>query len=178
MDSYQALVARLIREVPGVLRSIPQRTHHLTLAFLGEIAESDVDMCSASLDSLKRVETFGYSLAPPTILMGRGRPRLIRVSVTDGMDLVRNVQTTLISRVSEQLPSLDSRSKPPHITLARFKKTAKRSQARQVETAIERNETPLQVQDHFSRVQLVKSDLTPSGPIYETLCEVHLAEAS
>ena len=116
--------------------------------------------------------------APWDFWMGRGRPRLIRVSVTDGMDLVRSVQTTLISRASEQLPSLDTRSKPPHITLARFKKGAKRSQARQVEAAIERYDTQLPVEDYFSRVKLVKSDLTPSGPIYETLCESHLAEAS
>ncbi len=178
MQAYQALVDYLIREVPGVLRSIPPSTHHLTLAFLGEIAESDADMCSSALDAMKRFEAFDYVLGSPSLLVSRGRPRLIRVSVSEGAEKVREVQTALLSTLTGKLTSIETRSKPPHITLARFKKNAHRPQTRQVQAAIERCDTPLPVEDHFSRVQLVKSELTASGPIYETLCEIHLAEDS
>jgi len=179
MDAYQALVDRLIQVVPGVLRSIPPQTHHLTLAFLGDIAEEDVASCSSALDAAEGFETFGYSLGRPSLLMGRGRPRLIRVGLTEGAEQVRDVQTALISRVVENLSSIDTRSKPPHITLARFKKSAHRSQARQVEAALHRDlDLPLPEHDHFSSVQLVKSSLTPSGPIYEPLGETHLADGS
>ena len=178
MDAYQALVDGLIQRVPGVLRSIPNRTHHLTLAFLGEIAESDLEKCSAAIDAVEGCEAFEYSLGRPSLLLGRGRPRLIRVGVTRGSDRVSKVQAALVSSVSEQITSIDTRFKPPHITLARFKKNARRSQARQVETAVARHDTPLPQRGHFSCLQLVKSTLTPSGPIYETLHEVHLAVGS
>lgn len=174
MDAYQALVDDLIREVPGVLRSIPPSTHHLTLAFLGEIAESDVKICSSALDAVKRFEAFDYALGAPSLLVSRGRPRLIRVSVSEGAEKLRNAQTALLSTLAGNLSSIETRSKPPHITLARFKKNAHRPQTRQVQAAIERYDTPLPVEDHFSRVQLVKSELTPSGPIYEALYEVAL----
>jgi 2'-5' RNA ligase len=175
MDAYQALVDDLIREVPGVLRSIPSSTHHLTLAFLGEIAESDVKICSSVLDAVKRFEAFDYALGSPSLLVSRGRPRLIRVSVSEGAEKVRNVQTALLSKLARNLSSIETRSKPPHITLARFKKNAHRPQARRVQAAVDRYDTPVPDKDQFSCVQLVKSELTPSGPIYETLCEVDLA---
>lgn len=176
MGAYQALVDRLVHEAPGVLRSIPPLTHHLTLAFLGEIAEGDVEKCSSALDAVERFVAFEYSLGPPNILMGRGRPRLIRVSTTEGVEQVREIQTALISRVAENLSSIETRFKPPHITLARFKKYAHRAQARQVEAALARDlDTPLPERDRFSSVKLVKSTLAPSGPNYETLCEIHLA---
>ena len=175
MRGYQVLVDRLIEEVPGVLRTIPHQTHHLTLAFLGEIAESDVQKCAAVLEVLEEYEAFGYSLGPPGLLMGRGRPRLIHVSVTSGGEQIHRAQTALISRLSEQLPSIDTRSKPPHITLARFKKNADKSQARRVDLALSRLlDSSQPVQDRFSSVQLVKSTLTPSGPIYEVVREAHL----
>ena len=172
--AYQVLVDRLIEEVPGTLRSVPHLTHHLTLAFLGEISESDANRCSEALKAIGQFEAFEYSLGPPSVLMGRGRPRLVRVSVTEGMEQVREVQTDLISGVSENLLSIETRSKPPHITLARFKKNARKSQTRQVEAALERADAPLPQKGQFASVQLVKSTLTPSGPIYETLREVHL----
>ena len=175
MDAYQAWVDGLIREVPGVLRSIPPKTHHLTLAFLGEIAESNVDMCSSAIDAVKSFEAFDYALGSPSLLVSRGRPRLIRVSVSEGAEKVRKVQTSLLSTLAGNLSSIEIRSKPPHITLARFKKNAHRPQTRRVQAAVDRYDTPVPDKDHFSRVELVKSELTPSGPIYETLCEVDLA---
>lgn len=177
MDAYQALVDELILQVPGVLRSIPHRTHHLTLGFLGEIADGDVDKCLSALADVERFEAFEISLEPPSVLTGRGRPRLIRVGVTEGAEHVAKIQAALISRVSQHIPSIDTRSKPPHVTLARFNKNSQRSQAQQVGDVLERlADTPLPKSDRFSSVQLVKSSLTPSGPIYEALHEVRLGD--
>lgn len=177
MRAYRALVDSLIAEVPGALRSVPPTTHHLTLAFLGEIPESEVDKCALALDAVETIEAFEYSLGPPNLLIGRGRPRLVRVSTTEGVEKVRAIQTALISKVAQTLPSIDTRSKPPHITLARFKKYAHRPQARQVEAALGRSsDSLLPERDRFSSVQLVKSTLIASGPVYETLREIHLVD--
>ena len=42
MQAYESLVAGVVADVPNGLRSIPERTHHLTLAFVGEVADGDV----------------------------------------------------------------------------------------------------------------------------------------
>lgn len=175
MRAYQNLIDSLIKAVPGTLRSVPRQSHHLTLAFLGDIPDSDVEKCLSALDTLKGIEAFDYSLDLPVILMGRGRPRLIHVGLNTNVDRVSEIQNTLISSVTGAVPSLDTRSKPPHVTLARFQKNAKRPQARQVEQALGQvgNEN-LPAADRFSSIQLVKSDLTSSGPSYETLREIRL----
>ncbi len=177
MDAYQALVDSLIREHPGDLRSVPRNTHHLTLAFLGEIAETEIEVCENALHEVAGLDAFEYSLGQPDILMGRGRPRLIRVGISAGEERIVTVQRTLIDAVADGIPSLDTRSKPPHVTLARFNKRAARPQARAVGRAlamIEPGQAP--TTDRFSRVRLVRSSLTPSGPIYENVQEIELVE--
>ena len=175
MRAYQQLVDGLIREVPEVLRSVPACTHHLTLAFLGEVADPDVDRYSDLLDTLKNVEAFDYTLAPPAILMGRGRPRLVHTKVIENAEAISQLQAKLVSGVARSDPSIDSRPKPPHVTLARFKKNAKRWQARQVRQMLERtNDSDFPRMDRFFNIHLVRSTLTPSGPSYESLRVVRL----
>ena len=96
MDIYGSLVDGLIQDHPRVLRSVPRHTQHLTLAFLGELAESDADICAQTLDRVSPFEAFDYSLGIPSLLMGRGRPRLIRADVTAGDDRIRSIQEALV----------------------------------------------------------------------------------
>lgn len=174
--AYQAIVDRVMNDVPGALRPIPPESHHLTLAFLGEIAEADVENCRDDFSALGKLETFSFSLEPPRILMGRGRPRLICVDVGVGGEQVSEVQSTLVEHLSRSLPSLEVRPKPPHVTLARFKKKARRSQAAKIEEAIARHyDTSRAWQDRFAAIHLVKSSLTAAGPIYETLEKAQLS---
>jgi 2'-5' RNA ligase len=178
MRAYQALVDHLVQEVPDTLRSVPHRTHHLTLAFLGEIDDCDVDQCRATLAEISGVQAFSYALGAPTLLVGRGRPRLIRVDVTDGLEAVRRLQASLLDGLVAEISGLDTRSKPPHVTLARFRKNARRPEATAVKRALERvDRSRLPGRQRFGAVHLVRSSLTPSGPIYETLDRVDLADA-
>lgn len=177
MRAYQLLVEELVREVPGALRSIPPETHHLTLAFLGEIADAEGEACVSALVAIERLHAFDFTLDRPRILTGRGRPRLICTGLTEGRERVSEVQAALTSELEGRLSALDLRPKPPHVTLARFHKRARRSQARRVEDALARHyDAASRWQDRFARVHLVKSSLTPSGPVYESLAEAGLSE--
>lgn len=176
MNSYQALVDRLIRAAPGVLRSIPPESHHLTLAFLGERSEDEVENCRADLAALAELGSFSFSLEPPRILVGRGRPRLICVDVGVGTKQVSEVQGALVDHLSRSIPSLKVRPKPPHVTLARFKKNARRTQTAAVQEAIARHfDTSHPWEDRLAEIHLVKSSLTSGGPIYETIQRAHLS---
>jgi 2'-5' RNA ligase len=179
MRAYEAFVDHLIEQVPGVLRPIPPQTHHITLAFLGEVAENALTHLRSALDSLADLESFEYSLALPTLLLGRGRPRLLRVDITDNARRVSEIQSTLIIRVRDHLPSLDTRLKPPHATIARCQRNRNPSQAHLIAAALDRlHERSLPEGDTLTSVHLVKSSLTPAGPIYETVCQVALSAAA
>jgi len=172
---YQAFVDRVMSEAPGALRPIPPESHHLTLAFLGELSDDHVEKCRAGLAGVRGFESFPFSLEPPRILMGRGRPRLICVGLGVGTRQVSEVQATLVSHLIKSLPSLEVRPKPPHVTLARFKKNAHRTQTAGVEEAIGRHfDTSRPWEDRLAEIHLVKSSLTPEGPIYESVQSVLL----
>jgi 2'-5' RNA ligase len=175
ISAYESLVARLRAEVPRALRPIPGRSHHLTLAFLGDVADGDVDKCLEVLDSARNTPAASFSLGQPRILYGRGQPRLICIDLLEGAEHVFALQELLRVELSKHLSSLDVQPKPPHITLARFNKKANRQTARRVEEALARQEDPKPTRtDRLVAVQLVKSSLTPTGPIYESLGETSL----
>jgi 2'-5' RNA ligase len=175
MSAYESLVERLRTEVPRVLRPIPARSHHLTLAFLGDVADDDVDQCLAVLDTVTGSPASSFTLGQPRILYGRGRPRLISADLGEGGEHVSRLQQLLCDEILQALPSLDLRPKPAHVTLARFGKRTNRQTARRVEEALARQEDPKPTRtDRLVAVQLVKSSLTPTGPIYESLGETSL----
>jgi len=174
--AYQALVDRLMSDAPDALRPIPPASHHLTLAFLGELSDDDVENCRAGLAAVTELESFSFSLEPPRILMGRGRPRLICVDVGVGTKQVSEVQAALVAHLSRSLPSLKVRPKPPHVNLARFKRNARRSEAARIEGAMTRHyDNSHAWEDRFAEIHLVKSSLTPAGPIYETVQKAQLS---
>jgi 2'-5' RNA ligase len=176
MSVYESLVAGLRDEVPRALRPLPARTHHLTLAFLGDVADGDVDKCLAVLDAATGSPASTFTLGQPRILYGRGRPRLICADLGEGGEHVSRLQQFLCDEILQALPSLDLRPKPPHVTLARFSKKANRQTARKVEEALARQEDAKPTRtDRLVTVQLVKSSLTPTGPIYESLGEATLS---
>ena len=117
-----------------------------------------------------------FELEPPHILYGRGQPRLICTALGEGGEQVSRLQGLLTDELRRVLPALDLRPKPPHVTLARFNRKASRQTARKVEEALSRQLDPGQtLSDDLSSVSLVKSSLTPSGPIYESLGEASLS---
>jgi 2'-5' RNA ligase len=146
IDAFQSLISELVAGASGALRSVPPATQHLTLAFLGEIAEQDVSECLNALTVVEDLRAIPFSLDPPRILFARKSPRLLKADISKGSERVAELQESLRAALLNRLPRLDIRPKPPHVTL-----------------------------DLLNSVQLVKSKLTPEGPIYETVAESPLS---
>ena len=82
------------------------------------------------------------------------------------------LQQSLYEGLSDNLQQSMARPKPPHVTLARFRKHTDREAARRVEESLSRRFDSTGVRsDRLTGVQLVKSTLTPKGPIYESIGE-------
>ena len=172
---YESLVAGLMAEVPGALRPVPAKSQHLTLAFIGETSEQDVDKCVDVLAVVKRFGPISISLDPPRILSSRKWPRLICTDLLDGAEQVAALQKDLCAAFAKHFPDSDLRPKPPHVTLARFNRKADRHTGQRVVDALSRREDSQQARaDDLSRVHLVKSTLTPTGPLYKSLSEAAL----
>lgn len=160
-DETAGLARQLAPVVKG--RFSPRENYHLTLAFLGEIGETQARDAMAALDSAcvgvemvdLRPEGLGHFGRPSDATLWLG------ISTTPELaDLCASVRAELLSAGI----SFDDKSFRPHITLAR---RARLPRGNMPELAF-----PLPA--HASHVALFKSTLTQDGPIYKELYAVEL----
>ena len=78
-ETYQSLIAEMASDVPGTIRSVPSGTLHLTIVFLGNVAEANLSTCFRALDHVKEFGSFDFTLGPPRILYSHRSPRLLCV---------------------------------------------------------------------------------------------------
>ena len=181
-DAIQAIAAvqqRIAKALEGN-RSIKQVAHmHLTLAFLGEIAEAAVpavvDTLSANIDMRPFAAGFqGLGVFPP-----RGAPRVLWLGVEEGAEQIVEVQREVASRVERLGLPLERRPFHPHLTLARWKtsdtsKTSKTSRPTDRQRVLSTDTHKPVARVTIDHATLYQSRLSPAGPTYTALTRANL----
>ncbi len=155
---------QLLLQSTARLTPVRPEAMHITLKFLGEIEEREIDPIVQALSSIQfrpfQASVEGVSGNPPS------RPRVVWGVVRDGGECA-----ALARRVDEVLEPLgmekEGRPYRPHVTLARV---------RQFDPSLLRQVKLLSAMAFgcatVSSLKLKKSTLTPKGPLYEDLAEV------
>ena len=149
----------------GRLSFVSPNLMHITLKFLGEVPESQIQKIAASLDDISAAP---YTLHASGISTFGRPPRVIKAEVHDG-----GATASLASDVESRMAKLGFKreEKPfsPHITIARVKEYSPALQPK-IAAIKERDFGTC----YIAAVLLKKSVLTPSGPIYTTIHRVEL----
>jgi len=149
----------------GRLSFVSPNLMHITLKFLGEVPESQIQKIAASLDDISAAP---YTLHASGISTFGRPPRVIKAEVHDG-----GATASLAADVESRMEKLGFKreEKPfsPHITIARVKEYSPALQPK-IATIKERDFGTCDI----AAVLLKKSVLTPSGPIYTTIHRVEL----
>ena len=140
---------------------------HLTLKFLGEVNEQKIPEIKQKLDKIDFVP-FAASLGSAGVFPDERYVKIVWV----GVEPVNSI-TALQQKIEKSLSGLfepDTRF-TPHLTLARVKfiKDKKLFIENLKKLAAEKKEFLV---DSF---KLIKSTLTPKGPVYETIAELKAA---
>ena len=122
--------ARLQPELPDV-RWVRPGTLHLTLVFLGEVAEADVQVLRSLAESECRGVAVGnIAIAGRGCFPERGRVRVLWVGVEDVQGTLRALRQALLGCVRRlDLPEPDGRFHP-HLTLGRARRGLPRAMVR------------------------------------------------
>lgn len=150
-------------------RLVPEEDMHLTLVFLGELPEPDLDEVH---------DAFGSVLAPAFYLhlhglgfFGRSAPRSIHANVDDSPPL-RHLQAKLEQAARRAGVEVERRRFVPHVTIARMK--GRREDAAEVADFVARRSLvrppPFRVGDFC----LVRSTLRRDGPVHDELARYPL----
>lgn len=165
-ERFVADTAGLARQLKATIegRFLPPDTYHLTLAFLGELPESDVAPAISALEA-------ACAATPPIPLgsdglgkFGRASDATLWLGITPALELMH-----LATRVRDELAArdlpFDDKPFKPHITLAR--------RARIPQAGLP--PLPFPRDERADTVTLFKSTLTYDGALYKPLYTEHLA---
>ena len=171
---YDEVVATLVMQCPGVLRPIPRGSAHMTHAFLGDVHGTAPEEIAADIARTTSGRSIiDVELGKPTVLGGR-QPRLVMAPVITGADLLgdlaRGIVLTL--RARSEFAGLPL-PKAPHVTLARFRKHATRTDGRHVAGLLGQSRGDTR-STRVESVEIVRSRLGSGGAEYDTLASFAL----
>lgn len=156
-----------LKKIDADVKWVNPKTIHLTLKFLGDVPQNDLDkVCAAIEEGLKNFSKFKFQINNLGCFPPRGSPKIIWAGVDAGSDLLRQIAETLSARVSMFCEKNDDKEFSAHITLGRV-----RSNKNVIRLADLIKTAPLKFSETQSvdHITLFKSDLTPSGPNYSII---------
>ena len=164
-------------QIPNrAVRWVAPENVHLTLQFMGEVEAERVSDIEAALRA--RCAEF----APLELqLNGAGcfpearRPRVIWLGLQGDVESLQRLQKSIAQAVAPFHNQHDDKPFAPHLTLGRVK-TFDRREAQAIGRAVANAKVEAGQSWMVQSVELIRSELTPRGPIYTTLAKVELPE--
>jgi RNA 2',3'-cyclic 3'-phosphodiesterase len=153
-----------LRDCSARLTYVEPALIHITLKFLGEVAEKDLPRLSDAIRSFSH-KPFPVSVGTVTVNNPK-RPHTVWCSISDGgegKNLFRQVEEVLAPLGFER----ETRGFTPHATLARVKEPDP-----SLFSVIRALDGTTYGECMIRGMKLKKSTLTPRGPVYEDLLDV------
>jgi len=152
---------------------VPEKNIHLTLKFLGQCEDEMPLEIESSLKNLtKKFNRFSFKLSGLEAFPSIKRARVLCVGVNEGRENIISLQHFIEESLYKVGFAKDEREFSPHITFARLKNPCN----------IERFLTKMDTRGFSKRfvevnsVNLFRSHLMSSGPIYEKILEIKLKD--
>ena len=172
----------LIRDLKGPRgikgRWVPPENIHLTLRFLGEIREDQVEAIGDLLEAVAR-DTMPFSMS----LEGLGafpssfRPRVLWVGVKKGLEVLEKIYNQLEEGLFKLGFPPNDKAFKPHLTLARFKNPDLEVRRRVHAACRDMVDRPWGEME-VKAIVLYESILSPQGAKYRKVKEVPLGPGS
>lgn len=150
----------------GALRMTPAEQLHVTLTFLGQMGERELEVAGDQLDRLEDRSSFTMTASRLAGLPSGRTPRVIAAAFDEPVLRISEIHDQLAAAlVAKRLYKEEKRPYFPHVTIARARE---RPHIRPAEI------TPEPVQFTAVRVTLYNSILKPNGAVHQALKTVQL----
>ena len=167
-DSVRQSLADLIGELRNSgadVKWVAPENLHLTMKFLGNVLETRVDeMAEAVSRACEGISPFEMSLEGVGAFPSIRRPKVVWVGVIKGKDVLINLNKNIEAELEPIGFERERRRFSPHLTIGRLRREGRPGDLAD-RLSMEFNGGECVVES----VYLMKSTLTPKGPIYEEL---------
>ena len=150
----------------SAVRWVDQANYHITLAFLGDQEQGDLERLAEKMDENLHQHEFRLGLSHPCPFP-ESRPKLI-ATMADRNEDINNVHRQVISSIKSVDMNIDKRKFIPHVTLGRYRHSKNMYAGR----------IPINVsfETIIDEVVLFESVLTSAGSEYEPIYRFPLDE--
>ena len=175
-DGLTKLQERLKGKVPrGSARWVRPKGIHLTLKFLGDVPADQIGEITRALErSCQGFAPFSLSCGGLGCFPNLKRPRVVWVGIQEETGTLAQLKKAIEENVAPLGYPTEKRKFSPHLTLGRVQKRASSGDRRRLGELVGASEIGMLGQMEVRSVNLIRSDLRPSGAVYTRLAEVEL----
>jgi len=175
-DGLAKLQERLKGKAPqGSVRWVRLEGIHLTLKFLGDVPADQIEEITRALQkSCQGFAPFSLSCGGLGCFPNLKRPRVMWVGIQEETGTLAKLQKAIEENVAPLGYPAEKRKFSPHLTLGRVQKRAGAGDQRRLGELVGASEIGILGQMEVRSVNLMRSDLRPSGAVYTRLAEVEL----
>lgn len=157
----------LQQQLQGVpIRWVPVENVHITLKFLGDVSESNLDLLKEMLEAeAGRHAPLEISAGELGAFPSIRRPRVLWVNVQAPPELLA-LQRGIDNETARLGYDREERPFSPHLTIGRVSRNANSSDARRISEVLESYKVGYIGAARVREVVLYRSDLRPSGAVY------------
>jgi 2'-5' RNA ligase len=148
---------------------------HLTLKFLGEIDDKQLDKINSVLEyAAKETSSFRASISSIGAFPRISSPRVIWAGVDTGDKETKEIAKILEEKIEKLGIPKEDRAFSSHITIGRRRSGLNIDKLTQALKDMENEPALINLGFNVTKISLFKSTLTPKGPVYEVLKEANL----
>jgi 2'-5' RNA ligase len=175
-DGLTRLQEGLKGEVPqGSVRWVRPASIHLTLKFLGDVPADQTREITRALErSCQGFAPFSLACGGLGCFPNLKRPRVVWVGVHEETGTLAQLQKAIEANVAPLGYPTEKRKFSPHLTLGRVQRRVSSSDLHRLGEQVGSSEIGTLGQMEVRSVNLMRSDLRPSGAVYTRLAEVKL----
>lgn len=170
LEKLQDVCDNLQNQFNGLpVRWVPINNVHLTIKFIGDLSESNVDMISSILTAeCSRCEPFEISIGSLGVFPNIRRPRVLWVGVEAPLGLI-SLNNKLESEIMQLGYDAETRPYSPHLTIARTSRNASPKEIRSLSQALQKEKLGFVGSAGISEINLYSSKLRKGGAEYTKL---------
>jgi len=148
---------------------------HLTLKFLGDTSEEQVEQVKEALArAAATVRPFEFAVGGVGCFPNARRPRVVWVGVHEPTGTLGRLRDAVEEQVAPLGFPTEKRRFSPHLTLGRVHRRASKSEVRELGEIIAASAVGDLDEMQVGEVCYIKSDLRPGGAVYTTLSRAGL----
>ena len=178
-QSRKAVAAQInrLRPLSKAVTWTPPANLHLTLRFLGDQTDEQLsEVLLALQEAADGVPGFTMGLRGLGAFPGFEHPRTIWVGVSAGAPEVRDLQARVSEALERRGTAAEPRAWQAHVTIGRVpvQKRWRREGMADIRSGLIRGGATTFGSTHVTSIEVMRSDLRPSGPRYTPIASVPL----